>query len=65
MRVHPYKELRPTFNITYCRQHIRRLYMAGQFPKPIILNGRTVAWLASDIESWLASRPKVGECEAS
>jgi predicted DNA-binding transcriptional regulator AlpA len=61
MRVHSFKELRPVFGIRYCRQHVRRLYQAGQFPKPIILNGRSVAWRAEDVEAWLNARPKAGE----
>jgi prophage regulatory protein len=28
----------------------------GRFPKPIRLGPRTVAWLASEIDAWIAAR---------
>jgi len=28
----------------------------GQFPRPIRLGPRTVAWLASEIDGWIAAR---------
>jgi len=33
----------------------------GSFPKPVQLGGRIVAWRASDIQAWIASRPVNGE----
>ncbi len=38
------------------RSSIYAFMAAGQFPKPIRLGARAVAWRASDIEAWLASR---------
>ena len=31
---------------------------SGTFPEPIQIGGRTVRWWASEVESWLASRPR-------
>lgn len=31
----------------------------GQFPEPVSLGGRTVGWLESDIQNWIAERAKV------
>ena len=32
------------------------LMQKGQFPKPIKIGERAVAWLQSDIEAWIAER---------
>lgn len=29
---------------------------AGEFPKPISLGGRSVAWLESDIDAWIREK---------
>jgi prophage regulatory protein len=42
--------------IKYSRPHIWRLYKAGKFPKPVKLSASRNAWLASDIDVWLAAR---------
>lgn len=31
---------------------------SGDFPKPILIGKRAVAWLESEIESWLAAKVK-------
>ena len=40
------------------RASIYRLMRQGAFPEPIRLGGRTVRWRLSEIENWLASRPR-------
>ena len=30
----------------------------GNFPEPIQLGSRSVGWLASEVESWISSRPR-------
>ena len=43
---------------------IYRLMRNGQFPEPIRIGARAVRWRASDLETWLASRPYArGEAE--
>jgi len=38
------------------RSTIYELVSAGRFPAPIRLSDRTVGWLESEIEGWIASR---------
>lgn len=38
------------------RSTIYLLIQRGAFPKPIPLVGRTVAWLQSDVDSWVQER---------
>ena len=38
------------------RSTIYAMMSAGEFPKPIRLGRRAVAWRASDIANWLSSR---------
>ena len=40
------------------RTTIYRLMRAGQFPEPLQVGPRAVRWPASEIEAWLASRPR-------
>ena len=40
------------------RSTIYHLMKIGQFPAPIRIGQRAVRWLLSDIETWLATRPR-------
>lgn len=42
--------------VKFSRSQIYRLMALGQFPKPIRLSARSVAWLESDIKAWLDAR---------
>jgi prophage regulatory protein len=35
---------------------MREMARAGKFPKPVRISERCVAWIASEVESWLADR---------
>ena len=37
----------------------------GHFPKPVQLTRRSVGWLESEVEQWVASRLPVGEKNSS
>ncbi len=39
------------------RSTIYRLMSEGQFPRPVRLASRAVAWRRSDIDGWTATRP--------
>lgn len=39
------------------RTTIYKLMSAGQFPRPVKITGKAVAWPESAIAEWLASRP--------
>ena len=36
--------------------HVRRLIKAGKFPAPIRLGENRVAWIESEIDSWIVSK---------
>ena len=40
------------------RTTIYRLMRAGQFPAPLKVGPKAVRWPASEIDDWLASRPR-------
>ena len=40
------------------RSTIYRLMRAGEFPEPLKLGPRAVRWRATEIESWIAERPR-------
>jgi predicted DNA-binding transcriptional regulator AlpA len=45
--------------VPYGKNHLRRLWDTGRFPKPFNLSKRTIAWWADDVEEWLASKSKM------
>ena len=48
------------------RTTIYRLMRCGQFPEPIKVGARAVRWSSTEIEAWLASRPRAtGEARAA
>ena len=45
---------------------IYRLMRAGRFPLPVKVGPRAVRWSSTEIEAWLASRPRAnGEAHAA
>jgi prophage regulatory protein len=42
------------------RSTIYRLVAAKQFPAPVKLSPQTIAWKASDVDAWIAARPRSG-----
>lgn len=38
------------------RSHIYRLASLGQFPKQVPLFGRSVRWVADEVEEWIVKR---------
>jgi predicted DNA-binding transcriptional regulator AlpA len=46
-------EIARTLNVS--ERHIRRLYEAGQFPRPIRLGKRLRVWLRKSVNQWLAT----------
>jgi prophage regulatory protein len=42
--------------VPYSPQHILRLEKRGQFPRRVRVGANRVAWLASEVEAWIAVR---------
>jgi predicted DNA-binding transcriptional regulator AlpA len=53
-----FDQLKPAKGIDYCRDHLRRKWKAGEFPKPVALSDRRIAFREDEIDNWLASRPR-------
>ena len=45
------------------RQRIYALIRRGEFPAPVRIHGRSVAWHAHEVDAWIASRPRVSNPE--
>jgi len=48
--------LKSIYGIPYCFAHIKRLEDKSQFPKRVQLGACRVAWVADEIEAWIAER---------
>jgi predicted DNA-binding transcriptional regulator AlpA len=53
MRLLTFVELQRQKGIPYCRDHLRRLVKAGQFPQPIELGARRIAWAEDEVDEHL------------
>jgi prophage regulatory protein len=42
--------------VPYSRDHLRRMTVAGTFPKPIQLGPGRVAWIEGEIADWIEAR---------
>lgn len=47
------------------RVTLRRWWLTGKFPKPVKLNGTTLAWHSDEIEQWIDQTIVNGEKELS
>jgi predicted DNA-binding transcriptional regulator AlpA len=67
MRVIRYAELKREKGIDWSRQWIFQLVRLGKFPPPIILGTgprQALAWVESEVDEWLTSRPRVAYAPA-
>ncbi len=51
-------ELKTVYGISWGNTRLWQLCKEGRFPKPIKLmeGGRAIAWVASEVEEWIAAR---------
>ncbi|MBP2229636.1 prophage regulatory protein [Azospirillum agricola] len=42
--------------IGYCQYHLRRLEAKGEFPRRVKIGARSVGWVESEIDEWIATR---------
>lgn len=52
MRYVRFARLEPDYDIPWCRVHLKRKVVAGEFPAPVELGPNTIAWLEEDILAW-------------
>ena len=57
------KQVEERLNLS--RSTLYALLARGQFPKPIHLTTKKVAWMESDIEQWILERKAKSESEAA
>jgi predicted DNA-binding transcriptional regulator AlpA len=60
-----FKRLGSEKGIRYDRNHLRRKVNAGEFPRPIAVSDRRIAWIESEVDEWLAARPRAERKPAS
>jgi prophage regulatory protein len=56
VRIINFKELNSRKGITYSRDHLRRKCAAGEFPQPIPISSRFIAWVEDEVDQWLEGR---------
>ena len=57
MRLISYNQLKLKFGDGfYSRDHLRRKCKADEFPKPISLSEKRIAWDEAEVDDWLAAK---------
>lgn len=59
-----YSDLR-THGIPYTRVHLNRLMRKGEFPTSVRLSANRIAWRLSELDEWMAGRPRAREVVAA
>jgi len=59
MKLITYDRLSPEKGIRYSRDHLRRKVKAREFPQPIPVSERRIAWIEAEIDAWLDARVAV------
>jgi prophage regulatory protein len=62
MKVLTFGDLKAEKGISYSRQWIRKMVLAGRFPEPFEIGPHRLVWTEAAIDSWLAERSV--ECHA-
>ena len=44
------------------KAHLYLMIQEGDFPRPVRVGKRAVAWRESEITQWIATRPEASEC---
>jgi prophage regulatory protein len=50
--------------VPFSRSNLYLMMSRGEFPQPILLGARAVAWLESEIDSWIEAKVIEGRAEA-
>jgi predicted DNA-binding transcriptional regulator AlpA len=56
MKLITFDRLAPDKGIRYSRDHLRRKCKADEFPKPISLSEKRIAWDEAEVDDWLAAK---------
>jgi prophage regulatory protein len=51
--------------VPFCRQHIKRLQKAGEFPQSVPLGKNTEAYIEDEIDEWVAARIAARDARAA
>jgi predicted DNA-binding transcriptional regulator AlpA len=53
VRLLSFTDLRLLKGIRYGRDHLRTKWKAGEFPEPVRLSPKRIAWREADIDKWI------------
>jgi len=56
MRLITFNRFKPDKGLDYCRVQIMRKVKAGEFPPPVPLSDRRIAWVEAEVDDWIAKR---------
>lgn len=58
MRLIDFKSLGPVKGINYSRDHLRRKWKAGEFPKPVRVSEHRIGWIEAEVDAWLDAKER-------
>jgi prophage regulatory protein len=56
MKLITFARLKPEKGIDYSRDHLRRKCAKKEFPKPIEISDKRIAWVEAEVDAWLDAK---------
>jgi prophage regulatory protein len=56
MKLITFNQMKSDKGVPYCRVHLMRKVDAGEFPRPVTLSGKRIAWIEKEIDAWIADK---------
>jgi predicted DNA-binding transcriptional regulator AlpA len=56
MKLISFAQLAPAKGIPWSRDHLRRKIKHGEFPPPISLSAKRIAWTEESVDRWMAEK---------
>jgi predicted DNA-binding transcriptional regulator AlpA len=63
MRLISFAQLATVKGIPWGRDHLRRKIKLGEFPQPILLSSKRIAWTEEAVDDWLAEKAAASKPE--
>ena len=58
MKLIDFKSLALLKGINYSRDHLRRKWKAGEYPKPIRISEHRICWVEAEVDAWVDAKER-------
>jgi hypothetical protein len=54
-----FEQIKPVFGIPFSMQKLKQMANSAEFPAPVRIDSRRIAWMKNEIDAWVSTRPLV------